>query len=121
MWTNILFLKKLIHNHRKHKSTLFYTTILLGTYFYVIGISFDKTHFICIWVNLSRFKMIITSANLQASIPPRQNLDLLRFIKTRQMSRSIELTSFQIIASNVFVLKGYLFMGLYNPYWTRKT
>ena len=33
---------------------------MLGTYFYVIGISFDKTHFICIWVNLSRFKMIIT-------------------------------------------------------------
>ena len=36
-------------------------------------------------------------------------------------SRSIELTGFQIIASNVFILKGYLFMGLYNPYWTRKT
>ena len=34
---------------------------LLGTYFYVIGISFDKTHFIRIWVNLSRFKIIITS------------------------------------------------------------
>ena len=34
---------------------------MLGTYFYVIGISFDKTHVICIWVNLSRFKMIITS------------------------------------------------------------
>ena len=37
------------------------------------------------------------------------------------MSRSIELTGFQIIASNVFILKGYLFIGLYNPYWTRKT
>ena len=36
------------------------------------------------------------------------------------MSRSIELTSFQIIASNVFILKCYLFMDLYNPYWTRK-
>ena len=35
---------------------------VLGTYFYVIGISFDKTHFTCIWVNLSRFKMIITSS-----------------------------------------------------------
>ena len=34
---------------------------LLGTYFYVIGISFDKMHFTCIWVNLSRFKMIITN------------------------------------------------------------
>ena len=31
---------------------------VLGTYFYVIGISFDKMHFTCIWVNLSRFKMI---------------------------------------------------------------
>ena len=37
------------------------------------------------------------------------------------MSRSIKLTGFQIIASNVFILKCYLFMGLYNPYWTRKT
>ena len=37
------------------------------------------------------------------------------------MSRSIELTGFQIIASNVFILKGYLFISLYNPYWTRKT
>ena len=27
MWTNILFLKKLIHNHRKYKSTLFYTSV----------------------------------------------------------------------------------------------
>ena len=36
-------------------------SFLLGTYFYVIGINFDKTHFICIWVNLSKFKMIITS------------------------------------------------------------
>ena len=34
---------------------------VLGTYFYVIGISFDKMHFTCIWINLSRFKMIITS------------------------------------------------------------
>ena len=60
-------------------------------------------------------------ANLQASIPPRQRLDLSRFIKAQQMSQSIELTSFQIIASNIFILKCYLFMGLYNPYWTRKT
>ena len=75
---------------------------MLGTYFHVIDISTDKTHFICIWVNLSRFKMIITSGqikdmktiqellkksvNLQVSIPPRQKLDLLRFIKARQIS-----------------------------------
>ena len=59
--------------------------------------------------------------NLQVSIPPQQKLDLLRFIKAQHMSRSIELTGFQIIASNVFILKGYLLMGLYNPYWIRKT
>ena len=39
--------------------------ILLGTYFYVIGISFDKTHFTCILVNLCRFKMITTSGKLK--------------------------------------------------------
>ena len=38
---------------------------LLWTYFYVIGISFDKTHFTYIWVNLSRFKMIITSGYIE--------------------------------------------------------
>ena len=38
---------------------------LLRTYFYVIGISFDKMHFICIWVNLSRFKIIITSGYIE--------------------------------------------------------
>ena len=31
---------------------------LLGSYFYVIGISYDKTHFICILVNSSRSKII---------------------------------------------------------------
>ena len=66
-------------------------------------------------------ELLKKSANLQASIPPRQKLDLSRFIKSRQMSQSIELTGFQIIASNVFIQKGYLFMGLYHPYWTRKT
>ena len=66
-------------------------------------------------------ELLKKSANLQTSIPPRQKLDLLRFIKARQMSRSIKLTGFQIIANNVFILKGYLFLDLYNPYRTRKT
>ena len=66
-------------------------------------------------------ELLKKSANLQASIPPRQKLDLSRFIKTQQMSQLIKFTGFQIIAGNVFILKGYLFMGLYNPYWTRKT
>ena len=65
-------------------------------------------------------ELLKKNANLQASIPPRQNIDLSRFIKAQQMSRSIELTGFQIIASNVFILKNYLFMGLYDLYWTRK-
>ena len=34
---------------------------MLRTYFYVIDISFEKMQFTCIWVNLRRFKMIITS------------------------------------------------------------
>ena len=34
---------------------------MLGSYFYVIGISYDKMHFTYICVNSSRSKMIITS------------------------------------------------------------
>ena len=37
----------------------------LGSYFYVIGISYDKMHFIGIWINLSWFKMIITSGYIE--------------------------------------------------------
>ena len=37
----------------------------LGLYFYVIGISYDKMHFIGIWINLSWFKMIITSGYIE--------------------------------------------------------
>ena len=40
-------------------------SMVLGSYFYVIGISYNKTHFICIWVNISRFKMIITSGYIE--------------------------------------------------------
>ena len=36
-------------------------THVLGSYFYVIGISYDKMHFTYICVNSSRSKMIITS------------------------------------------------------------
>ena len=38
---------------------------MLGLYFYVFGISYDKMHFTYIWVNLSRFKMIITSGYIE--------------------------------------------------------
>ena len=37
----------------------------LGSYFYVIGIFYDKMHFISIWINLSWFKMIITSGYIE--------------------------------------------------------
>ena len=39
--------------------------LMLKTYFYAIDISFDKTNFTCIWVNLSRFKMIIISGYIE--------------------------------------------------------
>ena len=39
--------------------------IVLRKYFYVIGISFNKMYFICIWINLSMFKMIITSGYIE--------------------------------------------------------
>ena len=39
--------------------------MVLGSYFYVIGISYNKTHFTCILVNISRFKMIITSGYIE--------------------------------------------------------
>ena len=32
------------------------STFMLGSYFYVVGISFVKKHFTCIWVVLSVFK-----------------------------------------------------------------
>ena len=38
---------------------------LLGSYFYIIDISYDKMHFTSIWVNLSRFKIIITSVYIE--------------------------------------------------------
>ena len=38
---------------------------LLGLYFYVIGILYDKTHFTYIWINLSGFKMIITNGYIE--------------------------------------------------------
>ena len=40
-------------------------SIVLGSYFYVIDISYNKTHFTSIWVNISRFKMIITSGYIK--------------------------------------------------------
>ena len=61
------------HQKEKEKKTLslerfFHEIYLLkckGHFFCVIGISFDKTHSTCIWVNLSRFKMIITSGCIE--------------------------------------------------------
>ena len=38
---------------------------LLGSYFYIIGISYEKMHFTCIWANSSRSKMIITGGYIE--------------------------------------------------------
>jgi len=32
---------------------------MLGSYFHVVGISYDEEHFTYIWVNLRRFKNIL--------------------------------------------------------------
>jgi len=72
---------------------------LLGLYFYVIGILYDKTHFTYIWVNLSGFKMIITNGyiedmkntqeklNLQVSIRIPILIDLSKFNEARYLSQ----------------------------------
>ena len=88
---------------------------LLGSYFYVIGISYDKMHFTCIWVNLSGFKMIITSGyiedmkNTQETAQEKLNLqvlirilymsiyrDFMKLDTCLDTSRSIELGDFRI-------------------------
>ena len=38
-----------------------YIYYILCLYFYIINISYDKTYFTCILINLSRLKIIITS------------------------------------------------------------
>ena len=48
----------IFHKHQDRNKNLF---LSVRDIFLVISISFDKTHFTCIWVNLSRFKMIITN------------------------------------------------------------
>ena len=105
---------------------------LLGSYFYVIGISYDKTHFTYIWVNLSRFKMIILSGYIEDMKITQELLKkiwiyksryLSRFIKARNLSQYLSIyQAYRIfdIACNVLVLKGSLFMDLYNSYKTRK-
>ena len=38
---------------------------LLGSYFYVIGITYEKMYFTCTWINSSRSKMIVTSGYIE--------------------------------------------------------
>ena len=60
----------------------------------MIEIFYNKTHFTCIWVNLSRFKMIITSGcienvkNTQEKLNPQVSIpvDISRFNKARYFS-----------------------------------
>ena len=49
---------------------------LLGSYFYVIGIFYDKMYFTCIWINLSEFKIIITSGYIKDMKNTQENLNL---------------------------------------------
>ena len=80
---------------------------LLGSYFYVIGISYDKMHFTCIWINLSGFKIIITNGyiedmkntkkiaqeklNMHVPIPILILVELLRFKKSRYLSQYLSI------------------------------
>ena len=80
---------------------------MLGSYLYVIGISYDKTHFTYIYVNSSRSKMIITSDYIE-NMKITQEL-----LKKRWICRSRY--GISDTACNVLIPKGYLFMGLHNP------
>ena len=46
---------------RKSIYIYIYIYYILCLYFYIINISYDKTYFTCILINLSRLKIIITS------------------------------------------------------------
>ena len=85
---------------------------MLGSYLYVIGISYDKTHFTYIYVNSSRSKMIITSDYIENMKITQELLkkswicksryhintypDLLKLDTCLDTSWSIELTGFLI-------------------------
>ena len=59
-----------------------------------------------------QYKSYLMTANqLRFKVEARQKLDTYRICRDYKI---------QNIARNVLFYKGYLFMGLYNPYWTRK-
>ena len=102
--------------------------IVLRKYFYVIDISFNKMYFICIWINLSMFKMIITNGYIEDVKITQELLKKSIICKSRYLidKSSTHVSIYraykiQTIANNVFILKSYLFMSLYNPYRTRKS
>ena len=72
------------------------------------------------WIHEDYSRTAQEKCNLQVSISPQEKLDLSR--DSLRLDTCLNLSSLQdqTIVSNVFILKGYLFMGLYNPYWNRK-
>ena len=111
---------------------------LLGSYFYIIAISYDKTYFTCIWVNLSRFKTNITSSYIEDMEITQELFKKSWIYRSRYLLNTCQ--SIEIYWSSILVLIpldlsslrdfwyslqrfnsiGYLFMGLYDPYRTKK-
>ena len=109
---------------------------LLRIYFYVIDIFFDKTHFTCIWVNLSRFKMIITSGKIEDMKITQELLKKSAIYKfwylldrssicwdSLKLDKCLDLSSLRDsnYSRQRFYSKRLFVYGLYNPYRTRKT
>ena len=93
-------------------------------------------YFTCIWVNLSRFKMIIISGyiedmNIIQELLKKSWICRFRYLLNTCQSIEVYWSSVSVsiyqdyeifdIACNVLILEGYLFMSLHNPYRTRKT
>ena len=94
-------------------------------------------HFTCIWVNISRFKMVIKSGYIEDMKIIQEQLKKSAICRSRYLldrssicQNSLTLDTCvliyrayrtQTIANNVFIPKGYLFIGMYNHYKTRKT
>ena len=115
-WHVIHTIDQLYHQY------LYKRTLLLGSYFSCVDISFDKIHFTCIWIVLSGFNNIMKHVsllkqvvllktwrlhneaseeqlNMQVPIPTRYLLiyqDLMKLDTWFDTSRSIELQDFRI-------------------------
>ena len=92
-------------------------------------------YFTCIWVNLSRFKMIIISGyiedmNIIQELLKKSWICRFRYLLNTCQSIEVYWSSVSVsiyqdyeifdIACNVLILEGYLFISLHNPYKNRK-